>query len=199
MLEGKELRAAPDDPNANVLPSSPSWGQTDTVSVDQARAVLTRAEAEQTTQQRAELIQKLSTVRAEHRQAQARYEELATSIKTRRKERAEWQQKINQVVTRIQESWHVRPEVAEYLPDDPEVMEWQRKHTILEQERATLIQNRDQIPDPEGDVKEAGAFEGVHGSLAQLEFTERNILAQLDPKLKPTNRITGGGVISGVR
>lgn len=165
--------------------------------IETLRAELERAEQEEAEELQRQRIAKLAEARAELRRARARYQELNVSIKADRAARAEVQGRTNHVAVRLNEHLRQRPAVADYLPEDPEVVAWRKERTELQQERERLIAERDALPDPEASeyFKEACSYEGPFGIIATLEFTVQNLLHQLEGR-SGIIRIEGG--ISGV-
>jgi chromosome segregation ATPase len=157
-----------------------------------AEAQIDALQAEQKQTRRAELIAQLEKVRADIRTARARYAELVPVIKAERQARAEAQEKVSKAHAQLTDSFERCPRIAKFLPDDPEAVEWRTQHETLQRKYDKLIAERDALPDPERNVKEAGAFEGPFGIIGQLQFSEQNILRHLEP-----GPPSGGGV-SGV-
>jgi hypothetical protein len=160
--------------------------------VEEARAQLARAEEAVNAERRTELIGKLAAVRAEIREGRARYGKLRLKIHAQRQDRGNAQEKINSVLRELADSEAARPAVADFLPEDPDVVRWRKHHEALQAKRIRLIGQRDALPDPDsnGDVTEAAAYEGPQGKIAALEFSEANILRMLGPG-RPEAIVTG--------
>jgi hypothetical protein len=155
-----------------------------------ARAALHQAEAAARDEQRKELLAKLAAVRAEKAKAYLDYQRLAGQIKQEREGRASMQGQIERVRDMIGQAWADRPTVADFLPDDPEVVAWRRQYESLERERDKLIARVNA-------AHETPALELVRyndpavGLIPRLEHAEANLLAALDPHAR---KWTEGGV-----
>jgi hypothetical protein len=151
--------------------------------VVEARHALERAQQEQKNEQRKELLARLAAVRAEKTRAQAEYQRIAGQIKTEREWRAQRQAEIERVRDMIGQSWAQRPKVADFLPDDPEVTQWRRQYARLEAERDKLIARVNAAH--ETSVLELVRYnDQAAGIIPQLERSEANLLAALDPNAR---------------
>ena len=146
--------------------------------VTQAQAVLASAVKEQHEARHGELVRQLGNVRAQLRMAHRHYQTLTAKIKSDHAERAQIQNKLDMTLFALANNTQKRPAVASYLPDDLEVVTWQRERTQLEVDRDVLIAQRNAI-NMGSDIVEAAAFEGPNGTIARLDYIESNLLAQL--------------------
>lgn len=162
----------------------------------EAQAQLNRAQDIERTRQHEELLQQLAAVRHDHREAKARYQVLRRQFYQQQEDRANAQDRINRMLTQITESLACRPEVADLLPADPDVVRWREQHEALERKRDQLIVARDRLPDPELVRREAAGMEGPYGSIATLQYAEQNLLRKLEGRSGVT-RLEGG--VFGVR
>jgi hypothetical protein len=148
-----------------------------------AREALSRAEAEQKKQQRAELLKRLEGVRKDLRAARARYLELEHAIRTARENVAKVREELKRTIERVSQSVDAQPAVADVLPGDPEVAQWRRRHDALEAERDRIIARLHALPDPDTYVVEMVRLsDPAVGILPNLERSEANLLRQLDPR-----------------
>jgi hypothetical protein len=161
---------------------------TDPQAVLAARALIARADEEERNQRRADLIRQLAQVRTEHRAATVRYRSLSAQIKAGRQSLAQAQLKVQAAFHALDEHSAARPSVADYLPDDPDVLRWTEAHAALEGKCDELILLRDALPDPDRDLAEACAFEGAYGTIAVLEFSESNLVRALERVEQPLPR-----------
>ncbi len=149
--------------------------------VTQARAALDRAEATQRNEKRKALVEQLKQVRAELREAHRTYRRLASQIKSEDALRARLQAELLVALSAVSESLSLRPQAADYLENDEEVVAWRKRHTALEAERDRLFTLRDAVPRSSRET--AAGFEGGNGKIALLEQAEKNLLAALDGSL----------------
>jgi hypothetical protein len=161
-----------------------------------AQQELDQAQEVADNERRHQLVTQLGEVRAELRQARARHQELMARSHKEREARDNAQAKVAQVLEQLAESERTRPAVADYLPEDVEVVAWREIHEALEAKRGRLIAQRDKLPDPDLALIEANRYAGPFGMIATLEFAESNILRQLEGQ-GGVIRIEGG--VYGVR
>jgi uncharacterized protein YhaN len=140
-------------------------------------------------EQRAELIQKLATVRGELELAHQRYAELRDRVKAERRRHDEVQNVLNEVLAALIEHEAEKPAVYSYLPQDSECLAWRSRHDELTQSRSQLIQQRDAAI--QTNPTDAVLYEGPNGILESLRRAERNLIAMLDGTIAQSPR---GGV-----
>jgi hypothetical protein len=159
--------------------------------VETAKAELATAEAEQKQQQVGQWIAELAAVRLEKAQARDRHRELQSRIHIEQDLRANAQAKVVAVLEQLRDSERARPVVADYLPDDPEVVQWLKAHKALEAKRDRLMAERDRLPDPDLTIIEANKYRGATGIIVQLEFAEQNLIRAIEGK-PGVQRFEGG-------
>jgi len=148
--------------------------------LEASKAEVARLEAEAAAEERQRLIGELASVREQHRAGLEHYRKLAAQIKAERAARASTWAKVANVNEAIREWMNKRPAVADFLPDDPEVKNWSRRHAELEQLRAEALAAHNELPDPERNIIEAASYEGFTSKIAALEFSESNVLRRLE-------------------
>lgn len=161
-------------------------------SVEIARLRLREAEQREEEEHKANLIARLKAVREGLRQAIERYTLLAGEIKMLREKEAAAQAEVTAALEQVSAHYSVRPAVADYLPDDPLVAEWNAAHARLEARVKRLMEKRDAIH-PETNFMEAVQYEGPLGIIAQLENSEAGLLSVL------RGRMTHEGGLTAVR
>lgn len=144
---------------------------------------LTDAHRDAEAERRGELVAKLRAVREELLAARTRYKEESIAIRTQSQHRDQIQTKIIEAMNAISASFGLRPAVASYLPNDPELVAWRKQHTALERHRDKLIAARDAfiatMPDPTFCI----SCEGPNGLLARLEHSGQSLLSILEDSL----------------
>jgi len=128
---------------------------------------------------RDKLIAELAEVREKLRIGTARYLEIAPVIKAKRLAKENLRGRIYNADERISAHFDTKPRAADYLPLDPEVVEWNVEHERLQAERQLLIDEIRSI-NSEENTFEAIQFEGPFGILATLQLAEGNLLAALE-------------------
>jgi hypothetical protein len=165
-----------------------------TLTIEQARAQLIAAEEQAAEERRRQLLGQLDQARKDLRRMRSRHQALATRIQQQRSERHEGLRQLRILDQQLADSWSARPRVADYLPDDEDVIAWEEQHHAIEEKRAALLAA---LPNPDqgADFDEACSYEGATGKIATLEFTVENLLRQLDGQGR--HELKGG--IYGVR
>jgi DNA repair exonuclease SbcCD ATPase subunit len=166
-------------------------GAMPTPAVIEATEALARIQREEQQQRREDLIQQLTAVRAELRTAEDRYKQLHAQIHKEREDKANAQSHVEAAAEAVRDSWLGRPKIAEYLPDDPEVVAWRTQHQALERRHEERIAKRNALPDPQRDLGEAISYEGPMGRIATLRFSQQNLVNALEGRSGIT-RIEGG-------
>jgi hypothetical protein len=154
-----------------------------------AKTALDRATEAQRKEQRASWTKQLTDNRAQLRTARHTYIQLAQQIKTEDELRRQIQNRLNQVLVAVDEHWRQRSPVADFLTADPEVVEWQNVHTLLEGERDKLMAQRDAVP--RTNKLEAIEYEGPNGRIAMLERVEANLINALNGSI---GKLVEGGI-----
>jgi hypothetical protein len=158
--------------------------------IEETRAKLEELQAAERAEQRRLLIERLQVAREDLHTAEMRYPEIVSAFKVQQQARNDAQVQVNRDKTAIDESLQDRPRVAAFLPDDREVVRWQKQHDALIAKRARHIRERDELPDPESLHEEGAAYEGDLGIIAQLRRAVANLCDQID-------RLDGKGTQSG--
>jgi hypothetical protein len=158
-----------------------------------ARAALQSAEEQQHEERQKELLRELEKVRAEKQVATARHNELAAAIKQSREQVGQLRSELKRAIEHVNEGIDRRPRVADYLPNDPEVLAWRRQQEALEQTRDRISARLREAGEPERHIVELVRYnDPVMGILPQLERAEQNLMRQLDPE--EHKRFLAGGV-----
>jgi chromosome segregation ATPase len=144
--------------------------------IAEARAVLAQAEADEKQRRMAGLRFSLAQVRQERPAAEARYQELCDLIHYQAEVRANAQGRVARAFEALRESERQRPEVAEFLPEDPEVVRWRKAHEALKAQCERRIAERDALPDPDRLRPEAAE---VGSSILNLKLAEQNLIRAL--------------------
>jgi hypothetical protein len=129
--------------------------------------------------EREQFIRDLEATREEKRKANTRHAELMSLAKIQSDAFDLARQKIERAQAAVADSLQRRPDVADYLPNDPECIEWLIEHRRLEADLETQIAERKKLVDPNATIAEANRFEGPSGIVATLDFRERNLLIRL--------------------
>lgn len=156
--------------------------------LDRARHELNAAEIDAQAQERAELVKRLQTARRELREAQQEYQHMALEIKAEDNLRNRTQQRISALVLLIGESHERMPNVARWLPEDPDSLTWAAQHHALENDLAEVIAFRDAIPRTDR-VRAIQLGEGPTSRIATLTLAVQNLLNRLDGSI---TKLEGG-------
>ncbi len=73
-----------------------------------------------------------------------------------------------------------RPEVADALPHDSEVIEWRESHAALVARREVLVQRKGMVTASTPPLLEAVKYEGNNGIVAKLEAAQTNLVRRLN-------------------
>jgi chromosome segregation ATPase len=167
--------------------------------IDAAKSNLASLEADAAAAERVRLVAQLKAIREDIRQSRARYGELKILITEQRQDLSNAQGDVERASAAVADSQRAKPAAAQYLSedDDEEVRSWHKAHAKVTAEHARLVAVRDALPDPQALLAEAINFEGPFGLVAQLEYSERNLLAALDGRSGKAFVSEGG--VSGVR
>jgi len=87
------------------------------------------------------------------------------------------QGEVSKIAERIAEHRDQRPEVADVLPDDVDVVAWQARQDELAAEYDAAVRRRNSLPRTDRTL--AASYEGPNGVIAQFEYQQRNLLAKL--------------------
>ncbi len=161
------------------------------IRVAQLEQALADAKRDATAQTRGENLARLKTTRAELRKARSDYARLAKQIKLEDQARDAYTRSIQALQIAIGESLSRRPLVAQFLPDDEDVVVWRQRHDTLTTELNRQMELRAAVPTTPR--IEAIQFEGPFGIIAQLERTELNLVNALSGSL---GMLTEGGITS---
>jgi hypothetical protein len=143
------------------------------------------------------MVALLATTREEKRQAVKRHTELMLLAKVQSDAFSLARQKVEHAQAAVADSLELRPQVADLLPSDVEVVAWALKHRELVADLERLTAERNQLPDPNDTIAEANRYEGPNGLVATLDFRERNLIMRLEGGTTKAWASSGG--ISGVR
>ena len=150
-----------------------------TTSVAHARAQLAQAETAQAAERRAQLIDQLKTTRSELRSKTRELEKLKAKILKSQSALDNCREEIVRHSDALAMVQAQRPDVAAYLPDDPESVEWRKKCIALEDALEVWQARRATLPNVE-----LLRIEGVALAqrVQQLMYAESNTLRELDPQ-----------------
>jgi hypothetical protein len=151
-----------------------------------------------TVEQQDKLKADLAAVREARRIGEARYLELATAIKAKRLAKENLRGQIRNADERIGAHYDSRLRAADYLPEDPEVVEWNAEHERLHAERQLLIDEIRAINSEEF-TQEAILFESPYGLIAQWQLAEGNLVAALERNADEHRNLWERGEIRSVR
>lgn len=142
----------------------------------EARTVLAQNEEEQKELKRAQQIAQLATIRTELRTKQAVLNALPQKIADAQNDLDNTRRHLLAVSDELSTLEHAKPEMAEYLPTDPEVVEWNARRADLEAKLGELRAQRAGLPNVE-----LMRIEGVnlHRRVGELVYAESNLLNQL--------------------
>ncbi len=147
-----------------------------TASVAQAQAVLARAEEAQRAERKAALVAQLKSTRSELRTQQQALEKLRRQVFKGQADLDNVQREQQLYLNALGVNAQRKPDVADLIPDDPEVMAWRMRENDLEANLARLRAQRSALPN-----LELLRADGVR--LAQqvqaLQYAESNILNTL--------------------
>jgi hypothetical protein len=153
------------------------------LTVQEARAQLASAEERQAQDRRDATIEELKMVRAQLAKARGAYQVLAGRVKEEREFKARMKGHIEQLDEAIRQNWSQRPAVAEHLPDDPDVVAWNKERQRFARQREKL--NRELQAAPETRVVDLVYYnDPAVGIIPNLERAEANLLTALDPHAK---------------
>lgn len=145
--------------------------------IAEAQATLSNAEREILRKQREADRDKLAAIQTQLRSARVEYARLRKAIRAEDTHRARAQAEVSKISERIAEHLADCPEIAEFLPDDVEVVAWQKRQDELTAAYDAAVLRRNSLP--RTDRAHAAGFEGDNGVIAQLQYRERNVLAKL--------------------
>lgn len=161
-----------------------------TLSIAEARAALSQAEAAQAKERRTALAADLAAVRSELRTARKTFDKLSKEVMEGQANLDNVRGNIIAVSDALSRLQTVKPACADLLPDDEEVVEWRTHCATLETRLEQLRAKRLALPNTE-----ALRIDGVNlrQRIQQLEFAENNLLNELSGTLAQ-NRV--GGVLA---
>ena len=173
-------------PPAPTAPPAPN-----ALEVARAKDVLTRVAQHEADARKAELLVQLRDVRAQLRAARPQLAVLASRVRSLQADGENLSRAISTREERISELYAAKPAVADFLPGDPEVLQWR---LALEAKESELAQ-----------LRAAGAampnlyqlrLEGVElqQRVAALEYAETNILNRLSGV---SGKAWGGRLVAG--
>ena len=151
-----------------------------------------------TTERRNEMIEQLAAVREERRIEEPWYYEHAPIIKARRLEKENLRGRIRNADERIGAHYDSRSRAVDYLPEDPECVEWSKELERLEAEKQALVDQSRAI-NPEEYTQRAIEYEGPNGKIAHWQMTENNLVAALERDADEHRNLFERGEISAVR
>ncbi len=162
------------------------------MNVQQAEAQLQQAKAAEAEKAREALRGQLADIRKQLRVARASYQDLSKRIRNGENQVARIQAQIDELTTELTLLMEQRPEVADALPNDAEVVDWRQTHQELINRRETLIQQRTRATSAIPPLVEAVKFEGNFGLIANLERAQHNLVRRI--KGEPIGASWEGGV-----
>lgn len=155
-----------------------------TSSIVVARAELAAAEAAQREERRAGLVAQLVRVREEIRTKQPAYEALCNRIIVAQNDLDNVRAEILSVDSALSRLGAAKPEVAAFLPDDPETKTWEHNCAELRKELEQLRTRRSAIGSVELQRIEAV---NLREELRALRYAETNTLRLLNNEVAPTS------------
>lgn len=143
---------------------------------EEAEAALAKAKAKQANARPPALIEQLKAVRAELRELRPRLAKLKDRVLSLQAEHENIMHAIGLREDRVSELLRDTPACAEFLEDDPDVLEWRRTVEALRDELARLRAALSEQPN-----LYALRVEGVEIAtrISSLQFSEASILNQL--------------------
>jgi hypothetical protein len=147
--------------------------------VMQAESALQAAKAAVRADEQCTGKQALADVRNQLRQAHATYNRLRRAIRNGQAGVQRAQAEVELASAYISENLQLRPAVAEFLPDDPEVRAWQQQHNELLAQRDRAIARHDAMQATIPNIAEAARYEGNFGVIAELERAQNNLVRKL--------------------
>ncbi len=145
------------------------------VAVNEAETRLKEAQADLHEAEKAEARQKLAEVRRMLAEQEAQLKDITAEIEHGRGALAHLQADFDSVTNEISQLTLERPSVADALPDDPEVVAWQKRYDHLQALRKEAIERREDFTMP--DTMDAVRLDQ---SITQLKYAEQNLLRKLN-------------------
>jgi len=146
------------------------------LNVTLAKANLDAAQRERAIELREATKAQLARTREDRINAEAELEQMIVTIKQREGAVGTAQSAVDVFVARLTENMTLRPDVADVLPHDPEVVRWQERHTRLTEAHNQAVNRRRELENV-GPSKLAAVQ--LHEKVTKLQRTERNLLEQL--------------------
>jgi hypothetical protein len=150
--------------------------------LERARQAFAQAEAEHVEQRRASLLTDLALIRAQLEEARARHKKLQARIHIDRDNYDNAQTKVRRRFEAVADSLRARPSIVDFLPDDPEAVQWTKRHAQLERQRDKAMEERNALPDPNDTAAECNRYLGPAGIIMELLLTEQNLMRAIEGK-----------------
>lgn len=150
--------------------------------VVEAKQQLQDAERALAEEQREKDLAALAEVRSQLRKAETTYQRLAARVRREDAILGQKQNTVNTFVQLLESSLAARPQVADILPNDPEVVEWKADHDQLIELRNQAIKERETFKTTMMGHNEAAKYEDTGagpGIITRLKRQEGNLIAKL--------------------
>lgn len=155
-----------------------------TMRLHHLQAELHDAQRQAAASDREQAIENLALTRSQIREAEDELHSLAIAIKAedKQRERLRLRLRVRSFDDKIGDSLLRRLEVADFLPNDPEVRAWQKQHDRIVKEQQKTI----------ADLCAVSQSDRLHAvrldkSIEQLRYTERALLAKLSGTQRERN------------
>lgn len=156
-------------------------------------AVVAQQEVEQRKEGRTKLTKQLGEVRTELRTKRSAFDKLAKRILHGQEDLNAVQGNMMAVIDALGRYQAAKPSVVDFLPSDPEAVEWNDNVRILSERLEKLKAEKLALPNVQ--LLRIEAI-GMRERIAQLKCAEGNIVSELDGTLA-VNRV--GGVFAPIR
>jgi hypothetical protein len=160
------------------------------LTITEARVIMQRAEAAEKEEHRRKLVAQLAEIHVARVRAEQDYLKIAGQVKRERAERDRIRFEMKHVKSLLEEHARHRPPTIEYLPSTKESFVWTMEQGKLKAQSDKLLEQLKAVPDSL--TIEAMKYEGHFGILAQMAYSERNLLQQLDSESQ--RKFVEGGI-----
>jgi uncharacterized protein YhaN len=150
------------------------------MNVHEAETQLRQAKAEEAAKAQNALKKELAETRAALRTARSDYMSLAKRIRAGEASVARLQAMVDEITGELTLSMSERPEVADALPEDEDVVAWKSQHDRLLARRQELIDKRNRVTASMPPRLEAAKYEGQFGKISALERSCTNLLRRIN-------------------
>lgn len=152
-----------------------------------------QARERQANEERRKTITRLRSVRAELKDMRKQFDELTAEIARADAELERWRRHNDVILTQLADCERRKPLVADFLPDDPEVIAWRSQYDALRAAHAEHLALRLQMLNPE--VPRQTAFD-LREKLIAAAFAEQNLVNALNGTLPSLASGPHGGVFA---